>query len=114
MSGAYTWPGKAPAKRNLALEANEREVTENPEHYVASIFRGIGKFERIECATLDFARTAARTLIAGGNRPASIYAVKGPRDVLVETVQPQKGPPNGPQMGSRTHTTQRKAARIKH
>lgn len=89
MAGSYTWPGKKPAKRNLALEDHEREVTAVPDHYVVTIFRGVGNFQRCECASLEIARAAAKKLIAGQSRPAAIYAVKGPRDVLIELVQPQ-------------------------
>ncbi len=86
----YTWNGKKPAKRNPALEEYERGIVANADYFTATIFRGVGKFDRRQCATLELARAAAKELATGGTRPAGIYAVKNGRDVLIENYDPPK------------------------
>ncbi len=71
----------------MHLDARERWILENAEHFVACAFRGRGVYERIQCACLEEARDAAQRLST--DRGAMIYAVRGHSQALVETVGPR-------------------------
>ncbi len=60
------WPACAPP------DPHEAWVLANATHFVACAFRGRGRYERAECASLDAACAAARQLRT--DHPVSIYA----------------------------------------
>ena len=56
-------------------------------YFTAVRFMGAGRYEKVESATLDDARKAARYLPLSGSRPAMIYAVtKAGRSQFIESV----------------------------
>ncbi len=55
------------------LDPHEAWVLANATYFVACAFRGRGRYERAECASLEAACAAARRLRT--DRPVGIYAV---------------------------------------
>lgn len=91
MFGDYAPPGKKPKKLDPLLVAHEQRVLDNPDYYVCTLFKGAGKFERQQRATLELARATASIMVVGQHRPVGIYAVRDGKDVIMELVEPPKG-----------------------
>lgn len=69
---------------NRTADDHAAWVRNGAERYVAVAFRGRGKYDRVDAATIEEAREAARSLKT--DRPAMIYAVRGFHQVHVENV----------------------------
>lgn len=59
----------------MRLDPREKYILDHAEGFVATVFRGRGKYDRVECRTIEEAREAARGLIT--DRGAMVYAVLG-------------------------------------
>lgn len=68
------------------LDPHERHVLETATGFTAVAFRGRGRYQRIDCASIEEAERAAARL-ATPDRPAMIYAVAGRHQALIATTQ---------------------------
>ena len=68
------------------MSPSDQSVLATAEYFVATAFRGYGRFERIECPTRIEAVEAAGSLIKNG-RPALVYAVLGLRSACTDIIQ---------------------------
>lgn len=67
-------------------DPHEQWVMDHAEHYTACVFRGAGRYDTTEHATLDEARAAARAVAT--DRGVMIYAVFGIHQGHIETIFP--------------------------
>jgi hypothetical protein len=68
-------------------EADETTIS-TAESFVASAYRGLGRYDIVEAASLEAARREADRLYI--DRPVMIYAISGRRQVHVENRDPQR------------------------
>lgn len=70
-----------------SLDPHEQMVLDNVEHFNTTIFRGAGWFETVKSSTRFEARQRASEFAEGQRRKAMVYAVFGPHQALIETIE---------------------------
>ena len=75
--------------RRARLDPHEQNVLANADHFTACVFRGRGRYERVEAATLEDAERAAAHL-GTTDKSVMLYAVSGRHQALVATIEPEK------------------------
>lgn len=76
---------------DFATEADRRHyIISQADYFTAVVFMGVGRYERIECPTLDVAQAVAQRGADHMNKQFMIYAIRGTSDTLVETVKPKE------------------------